>query len=555
MPVINFGYGDLCGLIGRSIPQDVLADRLPMIGADMHDVEDGVDAMSVEFFPDRPDLFSVEGVARAMRAFLDVSPGLPPYAVEDTGIVVDLDPRTASVRPYCLCAVVRGIEMTEELLKSMMELQEKLHITIGRKRSKLAIGIHDLAKVRAPFRYTLSEPHGTRFVPLAKTEAMDLAEILVRHEKGVAYAGLLGSFEEYPVILDADGEVLSFPPVINGALTAVTTGTRDLFIDVTGTDRKAVKGALDIVTTALAERGGTIGAVRMTGAEECMSPDLSPVERRISAAACLEFTGIRSGDRRTVTDALERMGMDAEADPDDPDAVVARYGAYRLDIMHDVDIYEDVAIGHGFERFGGDYSVVQTPGRLSADTVFAESLKDVMIGSGFTEVTTLTLSNEEEEFGISGLPEVDTVRILNPITEEHTCLRPYLMPSLMRILRHNRHRDLPQRIFEVGYVVRDGRNELRLCALATASKTSFTESKSLAESVMREMSAGYTVSPCDHPVFIPGRGAFINVDGERIGFFGEVSPQTVTAFGITHPVTVFEIDLGPMTARRSGSVF
>jgi phenylalanyl-tRNA synthetase beta chain len=554
MPVINFSYRDLCGLLGEPVPRDVLVDRIPMIGADMHEAEADADGMSVEFFPDRPDLFSVEGIARALRAFLDLEPGLCGYGTVDSGISVEVDPRTAGVRPFCLCAVVRGAEMTGALLTTLMELQEKLHLTIGRKRSKLAIGIHDLDKVRPPFRYTVADPHGIRFVPLAKTEAMDLAEILERHEKGVEYAGLLEGADMYPVILDADGEVLSFPPVINGALTAVTAATRNIFIDVTGTDRKAVKGALDIVATALAERGGVIGAVRMTGAEDCNSPDLEPVERRISAAGCLAFTGIRPGDRETVIGALRRMGMDARADDDD-DGVIVRHGTVRLDIMHDVDIYEDAAIGHGFERFGGDYSVAQTAGRLSAETRFSEGLKDVMIGSGFTEVMTLTLSNEREEFGISGLPEVDAVTIMNPITEEHTCLRPYLMPSLMRILRHNRHRDLPQRIFEVGYVVRDGRNALRLCALTAASRTPFTEVKSLAESVMREMSVACTVSPCDYPVFIPGRGAFIEADGARVGFFGEVSPQTVTGFGINHPVSLLEIDLGPLIDGRTGRLF
>lgn len=552
MPVINFKYSDLCTMLGEKVPQETLIQRIPMIGADMHETEGETDEMSVEFFPNRPDLYSVEGLARAMRAFLDIQPGMGRYDVGNSGIDVYIDESVKSVRPWFLCAVVRGVDISDEFLKSLMELQEKLHITIGRKRSKLAIGIHDLSKVEPPFTYRLAEPHSIRFVPLAMDEEMDLAEILERNEKGRDYAHLLDGFDEYPVILDRNGEVLSFPPIINGVRTTVTTGMHDLFIDVTGNDRKAVKGALDIVATALAERGGRIETVVMhDGADSFLSPDLTPSERTISASECDRFLGISLGPQGIV-ECLRRMGMDAVADGD---MVTATIPSVRLDIMHDVDIYEDVAAGYGFDRFGGKHPLVQTSGALSPVTAFSESVRDVMVGLGYTEVTTLTLSNQRDEFGISGLPEVDVVRILNPITEDHTCLRPYLMPSLMRILRRNKHRDLPQRIFEIGNVVRDNLTKPRLCAMATASKVSFTEIKSLTESVLREMSLQYSVEPCDLPVFVPGRGARVVVNGKEVGIFGEMAPSVVVDYEITHPVMFMELDLEPIVAEKRDTLF
>ncbi len=258
MPVINFKYSDLCTMLGEDVPEQVLVERIPMIGADMHETEGETDEMSVEFFPDRPDLYSVEGLARALRAFLDIEPGMKSYPVEESDVEVFVDRGVKSARPWLICGIVRGVDVTDEFLRSLMELQEKLHITIGRKRSKLAIGIHDLSKVRAPFTYKMVEPHSIRFVPLAMDEEMDLSEILERNEKGREYNRLLDGMPEYPIILDADGQVLSFPPIINGRLTTVTVGMHDLFIDVTGNDRKAVKGALDILASALAERGGRI---------------------------------------------------------------------------------------------------------------------------------------------------------------------------------------------------------------------------------------------------------------------------------------------------------
>ncbi|MDR0309500.1 MAG: phenylalanine--tRNA ligase subunit beta, partial [Candidatus Methanoplasma sp.] len=258
MPVINFRYSDLCNLLGKEVPQETLVERIPLIGADMHQTGGGADEMSVEFFPDRPDLFSVEGLARALRAFLNIEPGLKRYVSEDSDIVAAVEDPVRDVRPYFSCAVVKGLVVTDDMIRSLMELQEKLHMTIGRKRSKVAIGVHDLDKVKPPFRYTAVRPHEASFIPLNSTEKMDLSEILKVHDKGREYAHLLKDKEKYPVIFDKDGDVLSFPPIINGILTAVTTNTKNIFVDVTGNDRKAVKGALDIVTTALAERGGSI---------------------------------------------------------------------------------------------------------------------------------------------------------------------------------------------------------------------------------------------------------------------------------------------------------
>lgn len=552
MPVINFKYSDLCTMLGENVPEQTLIDRIPMIGADMHETEGDTDDMSVEFFPDRPDLYSVEGLARALRAFLDIKPGMQTYHVAESDVEVFIDQKVKPVRPYFLCGIVRDVEITDEFLRSLMELQEKLHITIGRKRSKLAIGVHDLSKVKGPFTYTLKDPHSVRFVPLAMDEEMDLAEILEKNEKGREYNKLLDGMSEYPIIFDSERQILSFPPIINGRLTTVTVGKHDLFIDVTGTDRKAVKGALDIVATALAERGGRIESVIMHDGDDVFrSPDLTPEVRRFSVAACDRFLGRDLGPENTV-ECLRRMGLDAVADGD---VVTVSIPSVRLDIMHDVDIYEDVATGFGFDRFGGPYKVEQTQGALLPETTFSENIRDMMIGLGFTEVCTLTLSNQKEEFGISGLPEVDVVRVLNPITEDHTCLRAYLMPSLVRILRHNKHRDLPQRIFEIGYVVRDNKTVLRLCAMATASKVPFTDVKSWTESFLREAGVQYTLEQCDYPTFVPGRGASVVSDGKSIGMFGEMAPSVVVGYGITHPIGFFEIDLEPIIAGKKDTLF
>lgn len=550
MPVINFNYRDLCSLIGEDVPKETLISRIPLIGADMHYTDGDEDEMSIEFFPDRPDLFSVEGVARAMRAFLDIKPGMKEYDVIETDIEVKVDKSVESVRPYILCAVVLGVKISDDMLRSLMEMQEKLHLTIGRKRSKVAIGIHDLDKVDPPFVYKAVPPKEISFVPLAKTEKWDLDEILKKHEKGKDYANLLKGKKTYPIILDAKKDVLSFPPIINGALTTVTTDTENLFIDVTGTDLRTVKGSLELIVTALAERGGKIGSVKMIGTSVPVSPRLLPTEWKISVKNCEKFIGKDIGAKEIVS-SLERMGMDATVKGD---AVTVTAPSTRLDLMHPVDIYEDVAIGYGFEKFGGDHGLTQTIGEMSDVTYVSERLRDVMIGLGYTEVTTLTLSSEKDEFELTGLPVKSVVKVLNPITEDHTCLRSSLMPSLMKILRRNKHRDLPQKIFEVGDVVCEAKKQRRLCALSTHSRASFTEAKSIAESVLREMHIEYTLKQCQYRTFIDGRGAEIISEGKQIGYFGELDPQVIIDFDIDHPIILFELNVSPYIENTTKGV-
>ncbi|MBQ5397627.1 MAG: phenylalanine--tRNA ligase subunit beta, partial [Candidatus Methanomethylophilus sp.] len=412
--------------------------------------------------------------------------------------------------------------------------------------------VHDLDKVRPPFTFKAVDPDSMSFVPLAKTEAMTPREVLTKHEKGKAFAHLMDGFDKFPIIFDADGNVLSFPPIINGALTTVTENTRNIFIDVTGFDEKSVEVCLNIVAAALVERGGQICTIEMEGAPKKVYPDLTPREKTVSIEACNHVNGIPLTGEECVK-ALQRCGIDGKAEGD---RLTAYVPAYRFDILHDADIYEEVSIGYGFEKYGKSrMNVTQTFGKLLPETTFSENLKDIMIGMGYMELTTLTLSNERDEFGISGLPEVEVVKVKNPITEDHTCLRAYMMPSLMRILRHNKNRDLPQKIFEVGYVIRNAKNVLHLCALQAASRTSFTEIKSLTESVLREMRVDYTIESCDYPTFLPGRGAFVVVNGKRIGLFGEMAPKCITDYELTHPVMMMEMDLSDLIAERSGRLF
>ncbi len=541
MPVINFSYSDLVDLIGRDVSREVIRERLPMIGADLQSASDDSDEMSFEFFPDRPDLFSVEGVARALRAFLGYEPGLRSYAVDASDVELMVDPSVKRVRPFIWSALVEGNEMTDPLIKSMMDLQEKLHLTLGRNRKKVAIGIHDFRTVKPPFTYKGVLPDEISFVPLQGSRRMTPAEILKEHDKGVAYAFVLDGKERYPMIVDREGEVLSFPPVINGVTTAVTESTKDIFVDCTGTDINAVIAAVNILTTALAERGGKVKSVRiLQDGKSHIAPDLSPLRLSVDPAYVNRWNGTSLGDQEII-ESLMRMGHGATRGKEGIDVLVPRY---RADMLHPVDLAEDVAIGYGFERFGSSLPRMATFGSEEPLISAGNSVKPIMTGLGYFEVVTLSLSNPKDQYTSMNLPvDERAISVLNPVSEEHVMLRTSLMPSLMTILRRNKHRELPQRVFDVGEVVRSGRNRTLLSGAAIHAKASFTESKSVVQAVMLGLGLPCDVRAKDHPSFVRGRCAEVLVDGSTVGVFGEVAPSTIEAFELKYPVIAFELEL------------
>lgn len=537
MPLVTFDYKDFIQLLGYNIAKETLIEKLPMIGGDFSHVNG--DEINIEFFPNRPDLTSVEGIARASRAFFRFKTGLQTYVIHSSDVLLHVDPSVKSVRPYVTTALVKNVTMTNELIASLMGLQEKLHVGLGRNRKKVAIGVHNAEPVISPFTYKAVDPDSISFIPLAKNEPMTLREILCHHEKGVDYAHLLESFSKYPVIVDAHNNVLSFPPIINGSLTEVTPFTKDIFIDVTGTDRKAINYALNIVATALAERGGTI--FRTTVLDEgkkIASPDFTPLKQKVSVAAINKILGTQLNEKEVVT-YLEMMGHNATDAKEG--ALVVEVPSWRPDILHEVDLIEDVAVGYGFDRFETDFPTALTFGRTLPHHGLHERLRSVMIGLGYNEVTTFVISNEIDESSRLGIQNKNLVEIENPIGEEYSVLRASLLPSLLKLLRENRHHPLPQQIFEVGVVVDDqAKNRNRLAGMKIDAKANFTECKSLIETVMRECGVKLIIKEAMHGSFIDGRCAAVVHDEVDIGVFGELHPKTIQGFSLEYPVIAFE---------------
>ena len=552
MPVINFNFNDLVGLMGKDLPSSVVLERIPMIGADLHEFDPTTGETSIEFFPNRPDLYSVEGVARALRAFMDIQPGLADYPTRDSGIVLKVEDSVKEVRPFVVAAVIKNVVMTDQIIRSLMELQEKLHLTVGRKRVKVAIGVHDLDRVSPPFVYKGADPDSISFVPLAKDEPMTMREVLEKHEKGVAYKSILEGKPLYPVILDAKGDVLSFPPIINGRLTTVTCDTKNIFIDVTGMDEVTISGVLNIVTTSIAERGGDIETVTIVrGRKKEVTPKLEPGLWKIDIASANKWLGLEL-DAEGMIKCLALMGYSGVGSGK---KLNVHSSAVRMDLIHQHDVIEDIAIGYGYEHFGKVLPKTQTIGSERPIERAADLVRQLMVGYGFWEATTLTLTSKDDQFRHMRVHDEEVVEVLNPVSEDHTCLRIRLMPSLLAVLRKSKHRDLPQRIFEVGDVVVDAKRRKNLAVMAIHSKAGFTEMKSVVEGVMRDLSVKFDLEPFESGMYIQGRGASVRVNGKCVGSFGELHPEVITTFELGYPIIAFEVNLDVLVEGKIGKLF
>jgi phenylalanyl-tRNA synthetase beta chain len=523
VPVVSLNCEDLQEMVGTDV--HTIVEMLPRLGADVGCVNDEIE---VEFFPNRPDLFSVEGAARALRGMLGIQTGPPIYTIRPSGIKIDVDPSVNLVRPYIVCAVVRGVRNDEKTIKSLIDLQEDLHWGVGRDRRKASIGIHDLSQVSPPFRYTLGE---VAFVPLDFSEVMTPTEILRVHPKGKEYGHIVG--ERHPLILDTNDNVLSFPPIINGELTRVTEQTTDLFIDVTGLDIKAIQDCLHILVSALYDRGAgveTVDVVYPDHDQALRTPNMGNSTIVVTKGDIVRRIGAEITEE-TILASLQKMRMEAAVDAG---RFTVSVPCYRTDIMHPVDIIEDVAIGFGYENIPPSYPKLGTIGGRLEEEQQSAVLRDVLQGLGFLEVITLMLASDPTQ----------AVIIENPILEEHISLRTSLLPGLIDTLALNQHREYPQMVYEVGDVVHLITNiaqESRVCAGVIASRAaSFSEIKRVVSAVMREIGCVFEVTESSHPSFIEGRRATILVNREAVGTFGEIDPDILTEHKLIYPVAAFE---------------
>ena len=535
MPVITIEFEDLNRLLAESITVDDFRKNIPLIGADPDYIDET--GAAVEFFPDRPDLCSTEGVARALRPLLGQKPGLIDYPVSKSKTHMVVDSSVLDIRPVMMSCIVHNVNLDNAAIRSLIELQEKLHLTVGRKRRKASIGVHDLSGLTPPFTYSTCSKHEPAFVPLHFDMEMTPEEILTEHPKGVDYAHLLEDFNNYPILTDSEGNVASLPPIINGALTTVTADTKDILLDVTGLDEKAVETCLNIVATALVERGGDIEAIELRyPSHRTKCPNLTPRIHKINNQYLTETLGWDPGED-LLSKSFMRCGMDSSKNGEVWSVSVP---AYRSDLIHPIDLVEESAIGLGYETLPKKLPKSASFGSELESRIIERKCRETMLGLGFQEVVTLTLSSKKAQFEITGRKESSITTLSNPVNEEYNILRPSLLPCLLTLLKSNKHRELPQKVFEAGWVVRNNRNRLSLSWIEIDSKAPFSKLRDISDIICTKLKFTESIIEKSDPIFIDGRCAGFDT-GELSLVFGELHPRTLSGFELGYPAIGGEI--------------
>ena len=548
MPVITFKYKDLEDL-GIDMEKDELIDTLPMMSSDIEDFND--EEIKVEFFPNRPDNLSVEGVARSFKGFIGQEIGLPKYEIIESGESVNVSDEVAEIRPYIAFAKIEGVDFSGDKLKYIMDFQENLHWVIGRDRKKVAIGIHNADVIKGPFKYIATPKQENSFIPLEKETEMTPEEILTKHEKGKDYAHLIEKFDKYPLILDSDDNILSMPPIINGELTKIKEDTSNIIVDVTGNDERAVNQALNIICSSFAEVGGKIKSMEVKYSNKTIvSPDFTPQEINVHVDVANELIGGTDLDAETTKELLLKARFDAEILNDNELKVYVP--SYRIDILHEVDVVENIAVQYRINSVEAKLPDINTVAYENNWFKAESTIREVMIGLGFQEIMSLMLTNEEAHYTKMRQKEEDHVQVSRPITIDRTMIRTSLINSLMEFLEDNKHEDLPQKIFEIGdvlYIDDTKENKVRtskkLAGLICHSTANFTEIKSVVTSIVSNLGYTMEISDSENPSFIPGRVADLKGDSLNSsikGFFGEISPEVITNFTLDYPVIGFEIE-------------
>jgi len=564
MATITFDRKELEQFISKSRPLEELVNAFEMLGMPVDKATE--DEIVADITTDRVDMFTVEGAGRAIGQFLGV---LAPkrYKAEQSKTVMNVDKVPA--RPAVVMFAAKGVKLDEKMIRSLIMAQEKLHETFGRKRKKIAIGIHDLDKVTPPLSYRAFKY--VTFVPLEMGKEMSPADILKEHPKGKEYAHIFDGVTDYPMVMDSEG-VLSFPPIINSERTRLTEKTKNLLIDVTGTSESAVRSTAHILATALYDRGASIENIKLKmlqGGEQ--NSLVFERKEKLSLKFANKTLGLRLKPERAI-ELLAKMGYAATVEEGagaKADTITIEVPPYRADILHGVDFVEDIAVAYGYENMKPDLPKFMTIGSLKPETGAEEALRSMLVSAQFNELSTWTLTNEGTDK--KAFIYNSGVEIKNPRTNEFTRFRTDMLPSMLGVIASNKTRGLPQRLFEIGRVADEkGNCSTRLCCAITAERASFSDIMGVFDIVKHLL--GTETEQADQNAggrdfLIPGRFvSFIEANakkgkreaagtvGSSIGWCGEVHPQALENFGIDHPVAAFEISLPVQSAPAKKSV-
>ncbi|MHA1860873.1 MAG: phenylalanine--tRNA ligase subunit beta [Candidatus Ranarchaeia archaeon] len=559
MPTITLALNDVRQRLRRQIALDELEAELPWIGLDIEDK--GEDWIKVEYNPNRPDFSSPIGIIRALKGRMGIEVGRPRYETKPSKAFVEVDASVADVRPYIVMAIIRDVKVTEENVSYIMNMQEDLHWAVGRDRRKAAIGLHDLDKTKAPYRYFGALPDEYRFEPLQEKQEMTLKEILLHHPKGQKYSHLVKGKTRYPLITDAKDGVLSFPPIINGTMTQITETTKNFLVDITGPSKTAIYNALNIVTTAFADEGCPIETLEIRYPDYTeVTPEFTPKSMSLDIQYANRLLGL-SLSGNDVVRYLRKCRLDASLQSGNK--VQVTLPPYRVDLLHQVGLVEEVAIGYGLDRLTPTMPKTASIGQPHPAIELAYLVREIMIGYGYQDLITFNIANRDDQLHKAHVVE-EPVLLSSPVSLEYNIVRSSMLPSLLNVLSANKHNDIPQKIFEVGDTVHldSGRytmtrRQMTLGAASLHHNASFTEIKSILAGLLHELrvpAKNIQYKPFKDKRYLNGRAAQVMYNKKVLGCLGEIHPQVLTASILEYPCVYFEINLELFTPKTKATI-
>lgn len=472
MPTVAVDKEDLFQLLGRTYSHKEFDELCFEFGIELDEdtTEDvkGTDERpqyKIEIAANRYDMLCIEGIAQALNEYLGRVES-PKYTLKPTKPVVSLtvDPSTEEIRPYAYAAILRNVSFTPRNYESFMALQDKLHTNICRQRTLVAMGTHDLDTVKPPFVYKALPPEQIKFTPLNQTKEMNGKELMEFYEKDKnlgKYLHIIRDSPVYPVVLDSTGRVCSLPPIINSDHSKITMDTKNVFIEVTATDRTKANIVINQVVAMFSRYCSdkfTVEPVEIISdhnGETRVCPDIK--ERTMSVQkdyinSCLAL----DLSTEQICQLLKKMALTAKGSLSDDNVIDVRIPITRSDVLHQCDIMEDCAISYGYNNLVKTLPKTEaTVGHPLPINKVSDILRNASAQAGWLEVMTLTLCSHDENFKFLRGVDDDSkvVKLANPKTFEYQVVRTTLIPGILKTIRENKRHSLPIKVFEAGDIV------------------------------------------------------------------------------------------------------
>ena len=540
MPVVELELQRLQKLLNGKSNRKKILDALPFLGLDIE--SQTKDTVRIEYSPNRPDYSTDFGIALGLQGLLGIKTGTVKLGIKkNNSFRIKVDSSLAKIRPFVTGIVAKNGRIDDRVIRQLMVMQEDLHFGIGRKRKKSSIGVHDLDAISFPLRYnTTNKNH--KFIPLSDNKEQTITEIIENTEVGRDYGKILSNFNKVPIIIDSKGNTISFPPIINSALTTVTTKTKNLFVEVTGINKTEAEDMLAIVATVLQSAGFELHVVKISGAKNS-TPVFKEKNILLDEELVNQSLGLKLSSSE-IKKSLRKCRLDASIKNKKIKCQIPRY---RFDIFGPMDLVEEVALGFGIENLEPTLNPSQTIGQKNPASESLTMVSKTMVGLGYLEALNSSLTSKRVLYESSNRTPSKIISVAESKSQEHTILRDSILPGLLETLSKNIHEPYPQKLFEVGTVFSLGKpitEYFHLAVISAHRDTNFSEIKSILQSFLKTgFDIDCSTKTSSHSSFTKGRTAEIVVKNKPVGIIGEISAQALENLKIRLPVVGFEIKL------------